>query len=109
MHDLRPACRVAAGTGEVDVSGQDEQVPSPEGATADDGISAEMMHLLHEGVPLTLIADLASPGGPHSPEILAEEGLPDVGWLGERDQTEADEDESSDLDDALEGLDAEDA
>lgn len=54
-------------------------------APTEDEATAEMMHLLHEGVPLTLLADLASPGGPDSPEILAEEGLPDVGWLGERE------------------------
>ncbi len=75
----------------MDVS--DDEVPSEQG---DDTVSAEMMHLLHEGVPLALIADLVSPGGPDSPEILAEEGLPDVDWLGERPPSEgapdADED-----------------
>lgn len=60
---------------------------------SDDEVTAEMMHLLHEGVPLTLLADLASPGGPDSPEILAEEGLPDVGWLGEREPEDGAADE----------------
>lgn len=42
--------------------------------------SSEVMHLLAEGVPLTLLADLASPGGPASPAILEDEGLPEVAW-----------------------------
>ncbi|WP_149202113.1 hypothetical protein [Actinotalea subterranea] len=42
--------------------------------------SAEVMHLLAEGVPLALLADLVSPDGPASPAILEDEGLPDVAW-----------------------------
>ena len=68
--------------------------------SASDEVAAEMMHLLHEGVPLALIADLATPGGPDSPEILAEEGLPDVDWLGDVEREPADLDE---LDDAVKG------
>ncbi len=82
----------------MDVSGQDEQVPTPEEqAPESEDVSAEMMHLLADGVPLALIADLASPGGPHSPEILAEEGMPDVDWLGERPPSEGDGDDEDDV------------
>jgi hypothetical protein len=42
--------------------------------------SAEAMGLLSEHVPLTLLADLAHPEGPRSPEILRAEGLPKVAW-----------------------------
>lgn len=42
--------------------------------------SQEVMRLLSEHVPLTLLADLASPSGPESPKILEDEGLPDVEW-----------------------------
>jgi hypothetical protein len=35
------------------------------------------MHLLASGVPLSLIMDLAAPGGPPSQEILLIEGCPD--------------------------------
>ena len=54
---------------------------------ADTDASAEVMSLLAQGVPLALLADLASPGGPASPEILQDEGLPDVAWWesGEHD------------------------
>ena len=47
---------------------------------ADTEASAEVMSLLAEVVPLALLADLASPGGPASPEILQDEGLPEVAW-----------------------------
>ena len=47
---------------------------------ADSEASAEVMNLLHEGVPLALLADLVSPDGPASPAILEDEGLPDVAW-----------------------------
>ena len=47
---------------------------------ADIEASAEVMSLLAEGVPLALLADLVSPDGPASPEILQDEGLPDVAW-----------------------------
>ncbi|HEY3438217.1 MAG TPA: hypothetical protein VGK35_11075 [Actinotalea sp.] len=55
---------------------------------ADDEASAEVMSLLTEGVPLALLADLANPAGPASPEILEDEGLPDVAWWepGEHEQ-----------------------
>ena len=47
---------------------------------ADQEASAEVMSLLTEGVPLALLADLVNPDGPASPEILEDEGLPDVAW-----------------------------
>ncbi|HET9656728.1 MAG TPA: hypothetical protein VFP72_15355 [Kineosporiaceae bacterium] len=34
------------------------------------------MRLLASGIPLSLLMDLATPGGPHSREILAVEGAP---------------------------------
>lgn len=40
----------------------------------------DVMRLLSEHVPLTLLADLAQPAGPDSPDILEDEGLPDVAW-----------------------------
>ena len=38
--------------------------------------------LLAKGVPVSLIMDLAMPGGPHSRELLVTEGLPDGPWWG---------------------------
>jgi hypothetical protein len=38
------------------------------------------MHLLACGVPLSLIMDLAVPGGPPSQEIMTVEGLRDSAW-----------------------------
>lgn len=46
----------------------------------DHDASQEVMSLLSEHVPLALLADLAIPEGPASPQILSEEGLPDVAW-----------------------------
>lgn len=60
---------------------------------ADDEASAEVMHLRSEGVPLALLADLADPHGPHSPDILQDEGLPDVAWWGADAPREDDDDE----------------
>ncbi len=42
--------------------------------------SVDVMRLLSEHVPLTLLADLAQPTGPDSPDILEHEGLPEVAW-----------------------------
>jgi hypothetical protein len=42
--------------------------------------AASVMRLLAEGVPLTLLADLAAPDGPASQVILETEGLPDDAW-----------------------------
>lgn len=57
--------------------------PEPERTAdvpAEDEASHEVMSLLSEHVPLALLADLALPDGPASPEILDEEGLPEVAW-----------------------------
>lgn len=69
---------------------QDAEVPSvdPEAALpagieaelVDRDASEEVMSLLSEHVPLALLADLAIPEGPASPDILSEEGLPEVAW-----------------------------
>jgi hypothetical protein len=64
------------------VPGEDAQ-ETPENETAetpDEQASAEVMALLGEHVPLALLADLAQPEGPASPEILKDEGLPEVPW-----------------------------
>jgi hypothetical protein len=82
--------------------GTDSRDQNANSAPSDDE-SSEAMRLLHEGVPLALIADLANPGGPRSPEILAEEGMPDVGWLGDTPRDLEDED-SDDDDDAEVGV-----
>jgi hypothetical protein len=39
-----------------------------------------VMELLAEHVPLSLIMDLVMPAGPHSTELLLEEGHPIGGW-----------------------------
>lgn len=63
---------------------EDEPVTAHDDAPATpDEATAEVMSLLSEGVPLALLADLANPHGPSSPDILQDEGLPDVAWWGE--------------------------
>ena len=49
-------------------------------ARAAETAAVEIMDLLAEHVPLTLLTDLTDPAGPASPDILEEEGLPDVAW-----------------------------
>ncbi|NCT91607.1 hypothetical protein GXB85_11680 [Cellulomonas sp. APG4] len=46
----------------------------------DEEASHEVMNLLSQHVPLALLADLAIPSGPESPQILQDEGLPEVAW-----------------------------
>lgn len=59
----------------------DEVLPSDvEVDVVDEEASQEVMSLLSEHVPLALLADLAIPSGPESPQILQDEGLPDVAW-----------------------------
>lgn len=41
---------------------------------------SEVMDLLQDHVPLALLIDLSEPEGPHSAEILAEEGQPTDTW-----------------------------
>lgn len=64
---------------------QSSSVPEPldeaaaEAATEEQA-SVDVMRLLSAHVPLTLLADLAQPIGPDSPDILEHEGLPEVAW-----------------------------
>ena len=53
-------------------------VPAP--ADTDSATNPDVMHLLNDHVPLSLLADLTDPEGPRSKEILATEGQPDVAW-----------------------------
>jgi hypothetical protein len=46
----------------------------------DESDDSEVMEMLQEHVPLALLCDLSTPEGPHSAEILAEEGQPDDAW-----------------------------
>jgi len=86
--------RVAQNDQDLDVSvgtpgdqtGSDVTTPDP----AD--LAAAVMRLLAEGVPLTLLADLAAPDGPASQVILETEGLPDDAWW----ETDSDVEEASD-------------
>ena len=58
-----------------------EAVGAAQAETVDEEqASVDVMRLLSEHVPLTLLADLAQPTGPDSPDILEHEGLPDVAW-----------------------------
>jgi hypothetical protein len=70
-------------------NGAVENVPGA--AEIGEDASAEVMRLLGEGVPLALLADLAAPGGPSSPDILEDEGLPDVEWWGGREPADGGE------------------
>lgn len=58
-----------------DHTGSDASAPRPA-----DAAGGAVMQLLAEGVPLTLLADLAAPDGPASQVILETEGLPDDAW-----------------------------
>lgn len=60
--------------------------------------TAEVMSLLHEGVPLTLLADLVKPEGPESPSILADEGLPDDAWWGPAPEADLEDEEPQGMD-----------
>lgn len=80
---------------------QDAAVPSTERSATpaadveaglvDHDASQEVMSLLSEHVPLALLADLAIPEGPASPQILSEEGLPEVAWWEGGDAAEAED------------------
>jgi hypothetical protein len=54
--------------------------PALENTVTDRSDESEVMDLLQEHVPLALICDLSTPEGPHSAEILAEEGQPTDTW-----------------------------
>lgn len=70
---------------------QDPEMADGAEERSDEDASQEVMSLLSQHVPLALLADLALPDGPESPEILDEEGLPEVAWWEageERDEAE---------------------
>ncbi len=46
----------------------------------DDDADRQVMELLSEHVPLSLLVDLTSPEGPASEEILQSEGVPENSW-----------------------------
>lgn len=53
-----------------------EDIPMPDV----DEMVARTSALLADGIPLSLLLDLASPRGPHSAELWADEA-PDLHWL----------------------------
>lgn len=73
-----------------DGAAHQDDVPEVLATVADEEASQEVMHLLSEHVPLALLADLALPDGPASPEILSEEGLPEVAWWDHEEGAEGD-------------------
>lgn len=64
MHGPEPAARLGA--------------PADEGAGAPE--CEAVMEMLADRVPISLIMDLAMPAGPHSQELLDEEGEPEHAW-----------------------------
>lgn len=61
--------------------------PAADDAEATDAVQAasgptgeQVMNLLEEHVPLSLIMDLSVPAGPDSQDILCTEGKPDASW-----------------------------
>ncbi len=79
-------------------AGEERRQPAAEPQVGADAIdteaSQEVMRLLGEHVPLALLADLAIPSGPESPQILEDEGLPSVAWWeGKEDAAPSAEDE----------------
>ncbi len=55
-------------------------INEPARRPANEADDSDVMELLQEHVPLALLCDLTTPEGPHSAEILAEEGQPDDTW-----------------------------
>ena len=51
-----------------------------ESPTVEDGTNSNVMELLSEHVPLSLIVDLSDPKGPDSEDILTSEGVPEDSW-----------------------------
>jgi len=66
-------------TGSAHVAGHAEATHAKAGSRSQSS-GDDVMDLLAEHVPLALLADLVSPEGPGSSEILASEGLPDDAW-----------------------------
>lgn len=59
---------------------RDARDATPSAESPAETASHEVLELLAEGVPMTLVADLLDPAGPPSPVILEEEGLPEEHW-----------------------------
>lgn len=57
-----------------------DQPNVPETTEGDTTAESNVMELLSERVPLSLIMDLSAPAGPDSEAILDEEGEPDDAW-----------------------------
>lgn len=82
----RPAAETA-GDPAADPAAVPETAPEADAGTdadaeaqSEEQASVDVMRLLSDHVPLTLLADLAQPTGPDSPDILEHEGLPEVAW-----------------------------
>lgn len=54
--------------------------PTGGGGSAVSAVAAPAYGMLREGVPLSLLLDLGRPEGPHSSELLVEEGSPAERW-----------------------------
>ncbi|MCL3860367.1 hypothetical protein [Actinotalea sp. K2] len=70
-------------------AGTSDEQPSQEPDPTAPEASSDVMALLAEHVPLALLADLVAPDGPSSPEILQDEGLPEVAWWDGDEEPEA--------------------
>ncbi len=66
--------------GEATTDAREHETADVPASPEEERASEDVMRLLSEHVPLTLLADLAQPTGPDSPEILEDEGLPEVAW-----------------------------
>lgn len=75
--DARPVAPEAEADAAEEAAGD---AASEASEASEEQASVDVMRLLSEHVPLTLLADLAQPTGPDSPDILEHEGLPDVAW-----------------------------
>ncbi len=53
---------------------------APQPAESADPADAAVMHMLQDGVPLSLLVDLGTPRGPDSAAILDAEGPPESEW-----------------------------
>ena len=65
---------------EADMTTISHTPPTGPDKAAQDAVDDEVMGLLHEHVPLSLIMDLVEPSGPDSAGILRTEGAPQSQW-----------------------------
>jgi hypothetical protein len=82
-HPVADRLATAAADGPAGEAGVPEATEAQEAAPpgpSEEQASVDVMRLLNAHVPLTLLADLAQPTGPDSPDILEHEGLPEVAW-----------------------------